>query len=815
MSVSIHGTGTIIGIDQGIQISGVSTFSNNVSIGGTLTYEDVTNVDSIGIITARGGIDAEGGSITSKDYILGAISTTISDTATDIFVYDTSKDSDGGAWRKRTTNTSWYNETLNTATRGSRREFPSVAVIVVETGQVTIYDGDDPDLPMWMVFNQSSQGGSASTFLANSGQAISSIFMLNGELGVGFPSVNGWGLSRINFLSDSQTWYWTSATHYKQVKNLISQRNLESGYGNAGTGISGLNSAQVNDVAMTVLPNAPIDDATGLPVPTIALGTSQHVNVITHDGKVYEVTGFNPVSSVGFSDDKLFIHTVTSGPITYAAIGRRELYGDIGLQDWEYGNQYNYNATPWANWIPKEHTKAILTPTNEIVFGGNTSGLYRLQTDDNVESNGSGGGAADDSHLDCAITTSYNTGWISGEQKGVFLSDTDTTDLTAGSNLIPASSADFSSSSGWNLGTGWTISGGKLNKTTTDNNTAYYSVSGLTVGQAYTFSIDVDTVPSSGNIYFYALGEYTPWPTLTTTGTHTLTVVANSTALAFGITGISGNGCVLDNVSVTVGDADRSAYNRGTKVVGTVTKSAVATGAELVAYSGFTASNYLTFDASNMNFGTGDFSVSFWCIPSSDSTNEFILELDDASAGSNRLYILVTATAQKRLYLPWDTDVAGSELTIGEWNHVVVGRQNGMGVVYVNGEWVSDGNKAWTVDLQGNGYGTISNYSGGVIEDYAWSGSLALLRITGTAPSAAQVKKMFNDEMMLFQENAKATLYGSSDVVTALAYDEVTDRLHVGTSAGRSDFQGLRRINNTTTAVTTAISASDELIAEQ
>ena len=60
-----------------------------------------------------------------------------------------------------------------------------------------------------------------------------------------------------------------------------------------------------------------------------------------------------------------------------------------------------------------------------------------------------------------------------------------------------------------------------------------------------------------------------------------------------------------------------------------------------------------------------------------------------------------------------------------------------------------------------------------------------------------------------------ATLYGSSDAVTALAYDEDTELLHVGTSSGRSDFQGLRRINNTTTAVTTAISASDELIAEQ
>ena len=28
-------------------------FSGNVTIGGTLTYEDVTNIDSIGIITAR------------------------------------------------------------------------------------------------------------------------------------------------------------------------------------------------------------------------------------------------------------------------------------------------------------------------------------------------------------------------------------------------------------------------------------------------------------------------------------------------------------------------------------------------------------------------------------------------------------------------------------------------------------------------------------------------------------------------------------------------------------------------------------------
>ena len=41
-------------------VATTGTFSGNVSIAGTLTYEDVTNIDSIGIITARSTIDAQG-----------------------------------------------------------------------------------------------------------------------------------------------------------------------------------------------------------------------------------------------------------------------------------------------------------------------------------------------------------------------------------------------------------------------------------------------------------------------------------------------------------------------------------------------------------------------------------------------------------------------------------------------------------------------------------------------------------------------------------------------------------------------------------
>ena len=97
----------------------------------------------------------------------------------------------------------------------------------------------------------------------------------------------------------------------------------------------------------------------------------------------------------------------------------------------------------------------------------------------------------------------------------------------------------------------------------------------------------------------------------------------------------------------------------------------------------------------------------------------------------------------------------------------------------------------------------------------AFEGSISLIRFSKSAPSPEQIKKIYEDEKVLFQENSQATLYGSSDAVKGLAFDEVTDQLHVGTSSGRSDFQGLRRINNTTTGIGTAISAQDSFIIEQ
>ena len=52
---------------KGLTVTGFTTFSGGVSIGGTLTYEDVTNIDSVGIITANAGIDISNTIVANND----------------------------------------------------------------------------------------------------------------------------------------------------------------------------------------------------------------------------------------------------------------------------------------------------------------------------------------------------------------------------------------------------------------------------------------------------------------------------------------------------------------------------------------------------------------------------------------------------------------------------------------------------------------------------------------------------------------------------------------------------------------------------
>ena len=64
-STNRSGLSTVTYTDSGPILSGITTIeslkADTVSIGGTLTYEDVTNVDSVGLITAKAGLNVSGG----------------------------------------------------------------------------------------------------------------------------------------------------------------------------------------------------------------------------------------------------------------------------------------------------------------------------------------------------------------------------------------------------------------------------------------------------------------------------------------------------------------------------------------------------------------------------------------------------------------------------------------------------------------------------------------------------------------------------------------------------------------------------------
>ena len=65
-------TGGPIGIPTGAVVTGVLTattgnITGNMTVGGVLTYEDVTNIDSVGIITARSGIRIGAGQSIGSD----------------------------------------------------------------------------------------------------------------------------------------------------------------------------------------------------------------------------------------------------------------------------------------------------------------------------------------------------------------------------------------------------------------------------------------------------------------------------------------------------------------------------------------------------------------------------------------------------------------------------------------------------------------------------------------------------------------------------------------------------------------------------
>jgi hypothetical protein len=936
--------------------------------------KDRTNTDEN--LLVRGGANVD-------DLQLAEISAAVGGTAVDVFVYDTSRDSDGGAWRKRTQHTSWYNEELNTATRGARREFPAVAVIVVEADKVTIYDGDDPDLSMWMVINQI--GSWSNVF-------FSCLYCLNGKLVIG----SGSGYTDVCFIKERMSKIHPAAEYIGDyIWNELTYNPL---YVIERPGLGIVNNV-INDVAMTVLPNAPIDDDTGLPVPTIAVATDGGVSVIKDDGNVVDITSGQTSSLYSYyvvfdQSNRLFLSLDGQGlkrriwglnniPATDLVITtdiNEKQNGDIFIAD---NNGYGTTTKDMFLFNQSNSQAEGFASDNSI---GTNQGLFKsfINKEDSSKS------------LYNYITSKYNTGWMPGDIKLAALSDSvvetvgvssdelvvdgsgnwvgnfnvagdldswtdivngnysivsgelfidyvDTTspgvyidiNVVAGRRYILSvtsrsstagqpTKASFQDPNGLTityLGGEWSGFNRLENDTTSNvdqvgvfsvessgvirlrlqsNSTANayfdnisvrattelitngdfsngddgswtdYSVANLTtseisIEQSYlgnnswkfvsslansgisqshgvytekgkTYTLSGYVYSSTGKLWLrwrngndggyivdnYELVSGTPntWLAFSVTAKETssgslggIRLVANAAGTFY-----------VDGLSVRPAEEDRSVNDNGLQIVGEIQKTPVAPGADLVAYSGFSANDYLVQPYNeDLDFGTGDFCVMGWA-RSSGNSQAYISIGPESVTGARVISGVDSGNRWFFTVFDNDDDVNTRYLSRDlvqnsnayDWVHLIGGRRDGVFFFYLNGlEMPDENNTAETSkDLTNTNASEVELKIGVNWQKTAGGGELALVRISKTAPTAEQIAKIYRDEKPLFQQGAQATLYGTSDAVTALAYDQKTELLHVGTASGRSDFSGLSRVHQTNSPVTTCIDAEDGLIAE-
>ena len=807
----------------------------------------------------------------------------VNNTATAIFVYDTRNDSDGGAWRKRTQNTSWYNETLGTKTRGHRREFPSVAIIVAESRKILILDGDDPTFPMWMVFEShvaSHSINSCGMIMGNG--SISDITMLNGIMAsthVGDHKC----LVRIYFVADKGV---ANPGHTYWGEGIFSGRIVDRNTTNGFYVRNGVNNLSDNGrcVAMKVTTDAPIDSVTGLPTPTFAIGgdTGQHVIVPDHTpntnphhthGDEWKISNgnnsFNYPSQrcMKFTDDNKLYWVYSYLNLTdesHAVIS--DIPGSDRSRSASHTASINsswndtYDRPPfimrWRNQGSSLGNVSIATG-KDYLFAGNKSGLSFLRRNAEGYDNQTSVNATygEKEAMTAQITHEYNTGWCVGKASHTSMCSTDTSNLVQADVIYDDLHANIAA---WSAGSNTTlahVTGGQTGncmKITTSGGGgggAYRTITTVT-GKQYTVTYFAkhssggtglrgrvgSSALSSGDGYS---GDQAS-TSASWTGPYVFEFTAQRTTTYITFYLPASHEAFVDQITIKLCEPNRAfsgsidadnTTNGGLFVYGTLTRSPVATGAELVAYGGWSGSNYLMrpmllraggtppVNTGTENYSTGDWYVSVWYYPTSLSDTQVIWSMRDPSNSSTHWVQLWYNTSNQSIRLAENDGTARTcyvnypGLTTNKWYQIVVGRKDGTQFVYLNGvrnkanTW-SSGQITWTQGTQfriGNHHDT----------QHPVIGYLALFKYALSAPTYQQAQQMYQDELGLFQPNAKCTLYGSSKDVNAMDYDHSTDILHVGTSEGRSEFQGLNRINNTPSAVTTVLSVSKGLVAEQ
>lgn len=295
--------------------------------------------------------------------------------------------------------------------RGAGRDMPSQVDIVCEIGRVVLWDRLTGE--MWMVFP-------AATNRPVYADGVSSVKMSNGKLYIGSNGASG-GYVTVDFSTEKFT--VLTGFHYDVAQN-ISQRNNSVSLLIDATKPSIVNRA-VNAIAVTTLPNAPINTVTGLPYDRVTVATAGGLSVILEDGTVHDSGSPLGVGAVACTDKGIWWSRNTATNYLYFAT-----WDDVQNGD-GFGDAIASSALGASPIDLRTNGYSIAASTNLLVLGGDTAtgtakpGLHLIYADYGDFSKS----------LDAVITDTYATGVMPAGIKFAGLCDTDATDLVA-ANVI-------------------------------------------------------------------------------------------------------------------------------------------------------------------------------------------------------------------------------------------------------------------------------------------------------------------------------------------------------------------------------------------
>lgn len=748
----------------------LSTASNLAS---TVAAKDLAVAARTGAETAKTGADATKAAmdvalaaVTDYSDTLGLLAGGAKETLVSASVlanrlYATRHDSDGGAWRRKVR---WLT-------------LPANMSIVTLAASVSLYSEDVKATTLMKSWTTSG----ATTARA-----------MNGRIVYGSAS----GVYVIDMVTD-EVWRFSTAGLAK-----ADQRAQDYNQGTATFTVvdaaKAILSNTVNAIDMAVLPGTPIDPARGLPNPTVAVATAGGVSVIHWDGRVTSSSSTTAVTRVSLVDDGL----LTALTSTQLRLARPSVYGlaSFAFED------LTVSTIPALLGLP-----AVLS--GDIV--ASTSGLSRL----------SRAGFISRSAV-AHVTNAYNTGRMLGDIKLALAEST--ADLTSLVEAAPLND-DFSSYADdaalqavWLTGSGGvtpTLDAGRMKLTNGTGAGYIYRAFSTIGGQRYAVSAALTGGTASGDIVFASAPASADLLALTgvtagagpTTRTGSFVAVGSTTYIRVRTGGTAGQTFFVDDISVSHAP-DRSVAANHPHVVGTITRTAVASGAELAAHGGFSAANYLEVPyTSAFSFGTGDFAFCGWLNLAANSAIETLVERDSGTT-AQRWTLQVSAAGLPQWIVDDGTTTVTSAGTVAiddaRWHFVVAARRGANQELWIDGALV-DSDTAPTLTLN-NASAALrigESVAGGAP---LTNGTLALLRIGATAPTPAQIRAIYEDERRLFEASAKCLLPGAS--VSALAYDASTDLLHVATTAGSARLRGLLVVDKDAT-VYTGIDARDGILA--